>query len=88
MSPGHSAAKELDAEAASRRIRLMDETDGTWPGSHSRWLSKASRISEANSDGLSLLSRNTLRTTLGVAIYFYDKKKGIKTIFFCLFSKL
>ena len=69
MRPGHSAAKELEAEAASRRMRLMDETDGTWPGSQSRWLSKASRISDANSDGRSLFSRKTLRTTLGVAIF-------------------
>ena len=36
MLVGHSEANALVAVAASRRIRLMDETDGTWPGSQRR----------------------------------------------------
>ena len=54
--------------STSRRMRLMELTDGTWAGSQSRWPIRASRISEANREGRSLFKRSTLRTTDGVAI--------------------
>ena len=97
LTGGHSLASEDVAVAASRKIRLMDDTDGTWEqnrqpewkliiiwicwfvdwprkstwlGSHRRWVSRISRISDANSDGRSAFRRRTLRTTDGVAICF------------------